>query len=283
MKILITESQLLTILEQKPPQSVVKSFVKGLVGSTIDKGVSKVDFADLVNKSKQKFDLTKTTPSQVVPKKPTWNYDIVKISDNLQLIRNPKGGGVQYKNTTNKTVVNTKTKEHIDLKWNEDELGKFYYFSANMKNPVDAGRAIETLKKEIPSGSRFGESVTGSLSTDSFYSMLRRLRQFTPKVVGYIKLNDSGVKRFQEYIKNVVPKQYYPLIAPTPVDGIYPTTSETFDFQSIISGDTYTVEVTPICSFAPFCPGDMVTASITFAGPLTCAPPDITNITVTTI
>jgi hypothetical protein len=209
MKILITESQLLTILEQKPPQSVVKSLVKGLVGSTVDKGVSKVDFADLVNKSKQKFDLTKITPSQVAPKKPKWNYDIVKLSDNLQLIRNPKGGGMQYKNSTIKTVLNTKTKEHIDLKWNEDELGKFYYFSANMKNPVDAGRAIETLKKEIPSGSRFGESATGSLSTDSFYSMLRRLRQFTPKVVGYIKLNDSGVKRFQEYIKNVVPKKYH--------------------------------------------------------------------------
>lgn len=83
--------------------------------------------------------------------------------------------------------------------------------------------------------------------------------------------------------QTVIPTSYYPLIAPTPVGGIYPTTSETFNFSSIISGDTYTVEVTPICSLVPLCPGDMSTATISFAGPLTCAPPDITNITVTTI
>jgi hypothetical protein len=64
----------------------------------------------------------------------------------------------------------------------------------------------------IPKGARFGERATGSLSTDSFYNMLRRAKTFQPKVVGKIRMNSSGVKRFQDLITNYVKSNAHPPI-----------------------------------------------------------------------
>ena len=93
-----------------------------------------------------------------------------------------------------------------------DKSGDFYYMSAKMSNPRDAGVAFKELKKAIPKGARFGEPAKGSLSTDSFYSMLRRTKEFTPKIVNYIKLNGDGTKRFQQFIKNNVEHNTHPNI-----------------------------------------------------------------------
>lgn len=200
MKILISESQFVMLVEQS------KNIMVDL-GSRLGKALSDVPVA----KVSRTFNFDKALKG-IESSKPKWNYDIVKISDNLNMVRNPKGGGMKYKNSTIKRVENPITKEYIDLKWGEDEFGMYYYMSAEMRNPIDAGRAIDALKKEIPSGSRFGEPAKSSLSTDSFYSMLRRLKNFTPKVVGYLKLNGYGETRYSEFMKNSIISDGYPSI-----------------------------------------------------------------------
>lgn len=65
--------------------------------------------------------------------------------------------------------------------------------------------------------------------------------------------------------------------------GIYPPITQNINYPSITTSGTYTVEVTPICSLVPLCEGEMVTAEIAFDSAAFCAPPDITNITVTSI
>jgi hypothetical protein len=98
------------------------------------------------------------------------------------------------------------------LKKGVDELGDYYYMSTKMSNPIDAGKAFQKLIEYIPKGARFVEKITGSLSTDSFYSMLRRVKTFQPIVVGEIRMNSSGVKRFQDLITNTVKSNEFPPI-----------------------------------------------------------------------
>jgi hypothetical protein len=156
-----------------------------------------------VKNTTKNFNLERTT---VKPKKLPWDYAKRKLTDKLEFIGKPKGGDVaEVKNLINPG-------EYVALKKGTDDLGEYYYMSAKMTNPRDAGTAFNELKKLIPSGARFGESATGSLSTDSFYSMLRRAKEFIPKVKNYIKLNGDGVKRFQDFIKNPVKSDAYPNI-----------------------------------------------------------------------
>jgi len=153
---------------------------------------------------KTKFDLTKRTFK--TPKKPR-DYGIVKISDNLEMVTKPrfKDYVAEIRNVKN-------PQQYMDLKKGTDQFGEYYYLSTKMENPIDAGRAMTELIKLIPKGARFGERATGSLSTDSFYNMLRRIKSFEPKVIGRIRLNKSGVKRFQEYVRNPVESNEYPPI-----------------------------------------------------------------------
>lgn len=154
---------------------------------------------------KKGFNLERKTEKAKVKKTP-WNYDEVKISDNLILQKNPKG---KLNVATVKSTL--RDGEYVDLKKATDELGEYYYMSAKMSNPREAGVAFNELKKFIPSGSRFGEAAN-SLSTDSFYNILRRIRSyknvFKPKVKNYIILSDSGVNRFQSFIKNTIQNDY---------------------------------------------------------------------------
>jgi len=156
-----------------------------------------------VKKVADKFNLQRTgTKAKKLP----WDYAKRKLTDKLEFIGKPKGGGIaEVKNLIN-------PEEYVALKKGTDDLGEYYYMSAKMTNPRDAGIAFSELKKLIPSGARFGESATGSLSTDSFYSMLRRAKEFIPKVKNYIKLNGDGVKRFQSFIKNPIESNNYPNI-----------------------------------------------------------------------
>jgi hypothetical protein len=151
-----------------------------------------------------RFNLERTPSSS---SKPKWNYQKRKVTDNLEFIANPKGkeNVASIKNIKN-------PEEHIDLKKGTDEMGDYYYMSAKMTNPRDAGIAFTELIKSIPSGSRFGEPSKGSLSTDSFYLLLRRTKNFKPKVKNYIKLNRSGVSKFQSYIKNNIEDNVWPNI-----------------------------------------------------------------------
>lgn len=66
-----------------------------------------------------------------------------------------------------------------------------------------------------------------------------------------------------------------------PITNLYPTTVTNYDYPAIVTADDYTVEITPICSFAPlYCTGTMVSAVINFAGPASCSPPDIVSVQV---
>lgn len=189
-------SKIVKLGEKFKPTKVEQEVIQGIEQNTelIEKEIENVV---------SKFNLRRTTPK---PKKLTWDYARRRLTDKLEFIGKPKGGGVaEVKNLGSPG-------EYVALNKGTDDLGEYYFMSAKMTNPRDAGIAFNELKKLIPSGARFGESVTGSLSTDSFYAMLRRAKDFIPKVKNYIKLNGDGVKRFQSFIKNPVKSDAYPNI-----------------------------------------------------------------------
>lgn len=72
---------------------------------------------------------------------------------------------------------------------------------------------------------------------------------------------------------------------PVPVGGIYPTTTTTYVYPAIIDSHEYSITISPICSFIPYCLGLEVQGTITIGGggPPACSPPDITSITITSI
>jgi hypothetical protein len=153
---------------------------------------------------KKVIDLTrKSTKTPKVAR----DYGIIKISDNLELITKPR-----FKDYVAQVKSLKNPEDFMDLKKGVDELGDYYYMSTKMSNPIDAGKAFQKLIEYIPKGARFVEKITGSLSTDSFYSMLRRVKTFQPIVVGEIRMNSSGVKRFQDLITNTVKSNEFPPI-----------------------------------------------------------------------
>ena len=142
------------------------------------------------------------------------DYGIIKISDNLELITKPR-----FKDYVAQVKSLKNPEDFMDLKKGVDAFGDYYYMSTKMSNHIDAGKAFKKLMEYIPKGARFGERATGSLSTDSFYNMLRRSdtfikrsNTFIPKVIGKIRMNSSGVKRFQDLIKNDVKSNAHPPI-----------------------------------------------------------------------
>ena len=135
------------------------------------------------------------------------DYGIIKISDNLELITKPR-----FKEYVAIVKSLKNPDDIIYLKKGVDEFGEYYYMNAKMSNPIDAGKAFQKLMEYIPKGARFGERVSGSLSTDSFYNMLRRAKAFQPKVIGKVRMNSSGVKRFQDLIINDVKSNAFPTI-----------------------------------------------------------------------
>jgi hypothetical protein len=158
---------------------------------------------EVISEVQKKFDLSRANRTSKKPR----DYGKIKISDNLVMITKPR-----WKDYVAQVVNVKNADQHMDLKKGTDKLGEFYYLSTKMENSIDAGKSLKELIKKIPQGARFGEPATGSLSTDSFYNMLRRVKSFEPKVIGRIRLNKSGVKRFQEFIKNPIESNEYPPI-----------------------------------------------------------------------
>ena len=191
---------------QKTPASKMSNGLKTILNNIVlsfEKAATKLKSIVVKPKPTGKFNLQRTAQKSA---KKVWDYKKRKINDTLEFIGRPKGGGVaDVKNIKNPD-------EYVSLKMGHDKSGDFYYMSAKMSNPRDAGVAFKELKKAIPKGARFGEPAKGSLSTDSFYSMLRRTKEFTPKIVNYIKLNGDGTKRFQQFIKNNVEHNTHPNI-----------------------------------------------------------------------
>ena len=135
------------------------------------------------------------------------DYGIIKISDNLELITKPR-----FKEYVAQVKSLKNPEDFMDLKKGVDAVGEYYYMSTKMSNPIDAGKAFQKLMEYIPKGARFKEIATGSLSTDSFYNLLRRAKTYQPKVRGKVRMNSSGVKRFQDLIINDVKSNAFPPI-----------------------------------------------------------------------
>jgi hypothetical protein len=175
----------------------------------VSKFIKSLGSGEFKPQPKSKFNLERQTSK---PQKTAWNYQDVVLSDNLILRNNPRGRKDVVGSIIKQIVNKSKPDEYIDLRVSDGQFGKHYYMSAKMSSPVEAGKAFKELMKFIPRGSYFGEPMTGSLSTDSFYNILRRVKdktQFTPEVKGWVKLNSQGKKRFQEFIKNEVPVNYH--------------------------------------------------------------------------
>jgi hypothetical protein len=194
-------------LGKKGMAKLFSKFIKGEKFTPLENQVAKElgKESQLIKSEVDKvIDLTrKSTKTPKVAR----DYGIIKISDNLELITKPR-----WKDTVAQVKSLKNPEDFMDLKKGVDELGDYYYMSTKMSNPIDAGKAFQKLIEYIPKGARFVEKITGSLSTDSFYNMLRRAKTFQPKVVGRIRMNSSGVKRFQDLIKNDVKSNAFPPI-----------------------------------------------------------------------
>lgn len=194
-------------LGKKGMAKLFSKFIKGEKFTPLEDKVAKElgkESQLIKNEVDKAIDLTrKSTKTPKVAR----DYGIIKISDNLELITKPR-----FKEYVAQVRSLKNPDDIIHLKKGVDEFGEYYYMSAKMSNPIDAGKAFQKLMEFIPKGARFGERVSGSLSTDSFYNMLRRAKAFQPKVVGKVRMNSSGVKRFQDLITNDVKSNAFPPI-----------------------------------------------------------------------
>ena len=124
------------------------------------------------------------------------DLETTKIADDLTFRKvNP----YKTKNTDNdygKTLVAHVTKgegltgdQAISLrKYKQPSGEEAYYFNANMKNPIEAGKAFKKLESQIPKGAIIQEPA--SLSLDSWSALLRQAQ---------------NPKKFQVYPGNKVP------------------------------------------------------------------------------
>jgi len=194
-------------LGKKGMAKLFSKFIKGEKFTPLEDKVAKElgkESQLIKNEVDKAIDLTrKSTKTPKVAR----DYGIIKISDNLELITKPR-----FKEYVAIVKSLKNPDDIIYLKKGVDEFGEYYYMNAKMSNPIDAGKAFQKLMEFIPKGARFGERVSGSLSTDSFYNMLRRAKAFQPKVVGKVRMNSSGVKRFQDLITNDVKSNAFPPI-----------------------------------------------------------------------
>jgi hypothetical protein len=194
-------------LGKKGMAKLFSKFIKGEKFTPLEDKVAKElgkESQLIKNEVDKVIDLTRKSSK---PQKAARDYGIIKISDNLELITKPR-----FKEYVAIVKSLKNPDDIIYLKKGVDEFGEYYYMNAKMSNPIDAGKAFQKLMEYIPKGARFGERVSGSLSTDSFYNMLRRAKAFQPKVVGKVRMNSSGVKRFQDLIINDVKSNAFPPI-----------------------------------------------------------------------
>jgi hypothetical protein len=155
------------------------------------------------------FDLSRAGLPPKRKRKP-WDYQEEKIGDDLILVKNPRGSknlGAVIKEVRKVSDP----KQYIALKMSDGPFGKHYYMSSYMpSNSVEAGKAYLKLMEFIPKGSYFGEPMSGSLSTDSFYNVFKRVKsgKFDYEIKGRMGLNPQGTKKYQEAIRNSVDLKY---------------------------------------------------------------------------
>ena len=149
------------------------------------------------------FDLLRTTPKVKKKRLPQWTE--VELENGL-IEKTPLRKGI---NNNVVKQVDVPGKGEISLKTSTDASGNpVYYFSANVpEGGLSAGKAFKYLEQFIPKGSKILEPR--SLSTDSFYNMLRRAenpKQFTWVDEGqFIPLNNSGKNKLFSNSDKVVP------------------------------------------------------------------------------
>jgi len=194
-------------LGKKGMAKLFSKFIKGEKFTPLEDKVAKElgkESQLIKNEVDKVVDLTKKSNK---PPKVARDYGKIKISDNLELITKPR-----WKEYVAQVKSLKNPDDFMDLKKGVDEFGEYYYMSTKMSNPIDAGKAFQKLMEYIPKGARFKEIATGSLSTDSFYNLLRRAKTYQPKVRGKVRMNSSGVKRFQDLIINDVKSNAFPPI-----------------------------------------------------------------------
>jgi hypothetical protein len=126
--------------------------------------------------------------------------------DNGLIEQTPLRKGIN-KEIVKKVVV--PNKGEIALKTSVDKLGNpVYYFSADVaEGGLSAGKAYKHLEQFIPKGSKILEQK--SLSTDSFYNMMRRAenpKQFKwTNEEQYIPLNNSGKNKIFSNNDKILP------------------------------------------------------------------------------
>ena len=171
-----------------------------------------------VEVSRTTINLKKTASNPKVRKAPLWK-DSENITENLQFER--AGRGVTEENKFQNRViarVNSKNNpsQNIELKGATlDDGQQVYYFSANLHNPLEAGRAFKRLEQEIPKGSLIYEP--SSLSLDSFKSLLKRTQdsnKFKVYPSQHVPLNTAGIhNKFPADVKLITKVEDYPNIA----------------------------------------------------------------------
>ena len=172
-------------------------------------GKNQKQIASTIQQENPRFDLSR---DNVKPKSPKqlWDYQKTDVGSGLELINNPKG---QKRDGAIAEIRNKENpSEYVQLfKKTSSEGEEYYYFKSVMVNSIQSGKAHSIISRKIPSGARIGEPATGSLSTDSFYLMLRRCKQgYKSKVDNMITLNAQGSKKFQNYIHNTVEDDVWP-------------------------------------------------------------------------
>ena len=149
------------------------------------------------------FDLLRTTSKVKKKRLPQWTE--VELENGL-IEKTPLRKGI---NDNVVKQVDVPGKGEISLKTSTDASGNpVYYFSANVpEGGLSAGKAFKHLEQFIPKGSKILEPR--SLSTDSFYNMLRRAenpKQFTWVDEGqFVPLNNSGKNKLFSNSDKVVP------------------------------------------------------------------------------
>jgi hypothetical protein len=192
-------------LGKKGMAKLFSKFIKGEKFTPLEDKVAKElgkESQLIKNEVDKVIDLTRKSNPKVAR-----DYGKIKISDNLELTTKPR-----HQNYVAQVKGLKNPEDFMDLKKGVDEFGEYYYMSTKMSNPIDAGKAFQKLMEYIPKGARFKEIATGSLSTDSFYNLLRRAKTYQPKVRGKVRMNSSGVKRFQDLIINDVKSNAFPPI-----------------------------------------------------------------------
>ena len=173
-----------------------------LIGSPAKKDASTITFGDPINtpSTSTGLRLEKGLSTRTRSKKsPIWTGQ-EDVSETLEYVipgRYSRESALGFQKTLARVNSKIDPEQRIELKSHTLPNGEHaYYFSAYMKDPIEAGKAFKRLEKEIPKGSFIMEPPTGSLSMDSWNSLIRRTRnrdKFQVYPAQHVPLNSAAV------------------------------------------------------------------------------------------